>query len=73
MLTYRLWDTRAGRAIGRFKGHQNTAKNFIRCTFGPSESLVIGGSEDGNVYIWDIETGFVLQKLPHKGLVYRFA
>ena len=29
----------------RFKGHQNTSKNFVRAGFGPDESLVVGGSE----------------------------
>jgi len=33
------------RPIMRFKGHQNTAKRFIGCGFGPDESLAIGGSE----------------------------
>ncbi|KAN0027026.1 hypothetical protein ACTFIU_009706 [Dictyostelium citrinum] len=59
----RLWDIRNARPIKRFKGHQNTSKNFIRSSFGPNESLVVGGSEDGYTYIWDIETCNILQKL----------
>ncbi|KYR00548.1 hypothetical protein DLAC_02562 [Tieghemostelium lacteum] len=59
----RLWDIRNARPIKRFKGHQNTSKNFIRSSFGPNETLVISGSEDGYVYIWDIETANILQKL----------
>ncbi|EGG23898.1 hypothetical protein DFA_06036 [Cavenderia fasciculata] len=67
----RLWDIRTARPVKRFKGHQNTSKNFIRSAFGPNESLVIGGSEDGSVYIWDIETCNILQKLNgHQGMVY---
>jgi hypothetical protein len=33
------------RPIRRFKGHQNTSKNFVRASFGPDDSLVVGGSE----------------------------
>eukprot|EP01132_Coremiostelium_polycephalum_P009326 gene9326-11436_t len=67
----RLWDIRNARPIKRFKGHQNTSKNFVRSAFGPNESLVIGGSEDGYVYIWDIETCNILQKLgTGSGMIY---
>lgn len=67
----RLWDIRTSRPAKRFRGHQNTSKNFIRASFGPQEALVVGGSEDGIVYIWDIETESLLQKLTgHAGEVY---
>lgn len=33
----RLWDLRLGKPLRRFKGHQNTSKNFIRSAFGPNE------------------------------------
>ena len=33
----RLWDMRTARQFKRFKGHQNTSKNFVRARFmGPS-------------------------------------
>lgn len=67
----RLWDIRMNKAVRRFKGHQNTSKNFIRTGFGPLENVVIGGSEDGFVYIWDVETTDVVAKLgPAHGPVY---
>lgn len=67
----RLWDMRQCRPIRRFKGHQNTSKNFIRAGFGPMERLVVGGSEDGFVYVWDVETEDVVGKLgPANGPVY---
>ncbi|KAJ3269101.1 hypothetical protein HDV01_001874 [Terramyces sp. JEL0728] len=66
----RLWDIRMLRAIRKFKGHQNTSKNFIRASFA-GESLIVGGSEDGIIYVWDRENGKVLQRLRHHGgLVY---
>jgi hypothetical protein len=34
-----------GKPVQRFKGHHNTTKNFIRSAFGPSQSLVVGGSQ----------------------------
>ncbi|RIB15535.1 WD40-repeat-containing domain protein [Gigaspora rosea] len=66
----RLWDVRTGRPITRLKGHQNTSKNFIRARFA-NKPLIVGGSENGVVYIWDQDTGEVLQKLRgHVGIVY---
>ncbi|RKP26669.1 WD40-repeat-containing domain protein [Syncephalis pseudoplumigaleata] len=66
----RLWDIRMMRPIGRLKGHQNTSRNFIRASFA-HHSLVVGGSEDGIVYLWDQETCEVLQRLRgHTGIVY---
>ncbi|XP_024385842.1 uncharacterized protein [Physcomitrium patens] len=73
----RLWDVRLARPIRRFKGHQNTSKNFVRASFGPDESLVVGGSEDGFVYIWDTATGEILHRLgshspeSHTDIAYR--
>ncbi|WVQ71746.1 hypothetical protein IAR50_001287 [Cryptococcus sp. DSM 104548] len=59
----RLWDLRMQRSIYRYTGHQNTSKNLIRCTFAYSASLIIGGSEDGSVYIWDREGSTPLSAL----------
>jgi WD40 repeat protein len=57
--------------IQRFKGHQNTAKNIVRASFGPREAFVLGGSEDGRVYVWDVVTGKLLETLPgHRGVTY---
>ncbi|KAJ3217881.1 hypothetical protein HK099_005307 [Clydaea vesicula] len=66
----RLWDIRMIRPIRRFRGHQNTSKNFIRSGFA-GDSLVIGGSEDGVIHLWDLEKGDILEKLEgHQGIVY---
>lgn len=59
------------RPVQRFKGHQNTAKNVVRASFGPREAFVLGGSEDGAVYVWDVATGKLLEKLAgHGGVTY---
>lgn len=62
----RLWDMRMLRPLQRFKGYQNTSKNFIRCSFA-HPSLIISGSEDGLVYLWDKESSKVLQTLEGHG------
>ncbi|KND00356.1 uncharacterized protein SPPG_04680 [Spizellomyces punctatus DAOM BR117] len=69
----RLWDVRMLRPIRKFKGHQNTSKNFVRAGFA-GDALVVGGSEDGIVYIWDAAKGDILQTLRgHQGIVYSAA
>ena len=66
----RLFDVRTIRPIQRFKGHQNTSKNFVKCSFAVGDSLIVGGSEDGIIYIWDA-TGNCVQTLRgHDGAVY---
>jgi len=62
----RLWDMRMLRPLQRFKGHQNTAKNFVRASFAHT-SLLVGGSEDGRIYMWDEESSEVLQTLAGHG------
>eukprot|EP00051_Salpingoeca_urceolata_P015999 m.210453 g.210453 ORF g.210453 m.210453 type:complete len:152 (-) comp18560_c0_seq8:132-587(-) len=65
-----LLDMRMQRVLHRLRGHQNTCKNFIRAKFGPS-SLVVGGSEDALVYLWDANSGAVVETLAgHDGVVY---
>lgn len=67
----RLFDMRSSKPVRRFKGHQNTSKNFIRSAFGPREAQIIGGSEDGFMYIWDVDSSEVVSKLgPARGPVY---
>ncbi|CAI5725387.1 unnamed protein product [Hyaloperonospora brassicae] len=59
------------RPLQRFKGHRNTAKNIVRASFGPRESFVLGGSEDGYIYIWEVATGKLLERLTgHSGVTY---
>jgi len=73
----RLWDLRkivggdSAKAVRLYKGHQNTATNFIRASFGPAASLVMSGSEDGYAYVWDRESGAQVQRLGgYHGIVY---
>ncbi|KAK4053933.1 hypothetical protein OIO90_003770 [Microbotryomycetes sp. JL221] len=66
----RLWDVRMLRPLRRFKAHSNTSHNFIRASFAHS-SLLVSGSEDGMLYMWDREDSEVLQTLEgHEGIAY---
>ncbi|KAJ2470704.1 hypothetical protein GGI02_002750 [Coemansia sp. RSA 2322] len=66
----RLWDLRSLKRLCCHKGHQNTSKNFIRSGF-VGDSLIVGGSEDGMVYLWDRESTNIVQRLSgHQGIVY---
>lgn len=57
------------RPLRRFKAHSNTSQNFIRASFAHS-SLLVSGSEDGVLYMWDRESSEVLQTLEgHDGIV----
>eukprot|EP00171_Calliarthron_tuberculosum_P012152 IDg12152t1 len=67
----RLWDMRTTKPVRRFKGHQNTSKNFVKAAFGPREAQIVSGSEDGFVYVYDVETTEIVSKLgPVRGVVY---
>lgn len=57
------------RPLRRFKAHSNTSQNFIRAKFAHS-TLLVSGSEDGVLYMWDRESSEVLQTLEgHEGVV----
>lgn len=52
--------------LKRSNSKQFLANNYrIRSTLAAADSLVISGSEDGHVYVWDVMTGKVEHKLRH--------
>ena len=55
--TNRIWDLRMTDSVVVLKGHQNSSKHFVKARFGPGDKTVIGGSDDGKIYIWDAATG----------------
>ncbi len=69
----RLWDLRYSLApIQTYKSHQNTSKMGVCASFGPKEQCILGGSEDGIVYLWNTENGQVVNTLKgHKNIVYK--
>lgn len=65
--TLRLMDKRDGKLLQAFTdppGFKNDTYR-IRSTLAAADSLVISGSEDGNVYVWDLLEGHVLHRLKH--------
>ncbi|KAF2220570.1 WD40-repeat-containing domain protein [Elsinoe ampelina] len=64
--TLRLMDRRDGKCLQTFKDGEFDNKNYrLRSTFAAADSLVMSGSEDGYVYVWDVMTGKVEHKLRH--------
>ncbi|KAL9042000.1 MAG: hypothetical protein Q9214_003919, partial [Letrouitia sp. 1 TL-2023] len=67
--TIRLMDKSNGQLLQSYKGHTN--KEFrIRSCLGLNDGVVISGSEDGRIYVWDMEGGQIVETLPaHNGKV----
>ena len=60
--TIRLMDKGNGQLLQSFTGHKNS-KYRIRSCLGLADSVVISGSEDGQLYAWDVLEGTVIEKL----------
>lgn len=62
-------DKSNGQLLQSYKGHTN--KDYrIRSCLGLNDGVVISGSEDGRIYVWDMEGGQILETLPaHNGKV----
>lgn len=54
----RLVDLRIRAVTQRYTGHTNS-REHIRCTVSPCGTYVLSASEDGDVYVWLVETGEV--------------
>ena len=53
-----------------YGGMHNFEKNLLRCAWNKDDSVVSAGSSDNFVYLWNVETGEVLEKLGgHHGSV----
>ncbi|KAF9129520.1 hypothetical protein BGW39_004079 [Mortierella sp. 14UC] len=60
--TLRLMDRANGTMLNAYKGHTNS-KYKIRSCLSNSDAFVLSGSEDGNIYIWDLLEGEVVHKV----------
>ncbi|KAI9776616.1 MAG: WD repeat-containing protein 83 [Candelina submexicana] len=67
--TIRLMDKGNGNLLQSYKGHTN--KDYrIRSCLGMGDAYVISGSEDGQIFVWDLLEGRVVRKLQaHEGKV----
>ncbi|PVU86082.1 hypothetical protein BB560_006816, partial [Smittium megazygosporum] len=67
----RLWDLRTLRPLCKYKGHQNTSKNFVKARFMHDDHLISSGNENGKVFIWNKMSGKVVSQLSgHESVVY---
>lgn len=60
--TIRLMDKANGQRLQSYKGHMNNDYR-IRSTLAFADSVVISGSEDGQIYAWDLLSGDVVERL----------
>lgn len=73
--TLRVWDVRpyapAQRCVKVLTGHShNFEKTLLRCAWSADGKKLTAGSADRNVYIWELDSGSLLYKLPgHRGAV----
>eukprot|EP00953_Heterococcus_sp_UTEX-ZZ885_P016126 9085-Heterococcus_DN1.PRE.2 len=61
----RIWDMRYSEQPlpQRYKGHESTcSSSFIKATFCGDESIIVGGSDSGVVYMWDRKTANIIQQ-----------
>ncbi|KAI4097419.1 MAG: hypothetical protein LQ339_006737 [Xanthoria mediterranea] len=65
----RLMDKSNGQILQSYKGHINTDYR-IRSCLGLADSIVISGSEEGKIYVWDLLEGKLAETLTaHDGKV----
>ncbi|KAF8460623.1 WD40-repeat-containing domain protein [Kalaharituber pfeilii] len=65
-----LYDIESTTLIQRFIGQKQGEFVIRSCFGGADENLVLSGSEDGFVYVWQRENGNLVEKLPgHTGTV----
>jgi len=68
--TIRLMDKANGALLQSYKGHKN--EDFrVRSTLGIGDAYVVSGSEDGQIYAWDLLEGSIVATIKgaHDGKV----
>ena len=64
----RLWDVAAGREVQKYVGHRNakvslTSDVWTHAGGAITSPLVVSGSEDGSVYLWDVSDMRVVARM----------
>ena len=63
----RFMDRPTGKCLQTFRGEEFGNDTYrVRSTLAMADSCVIGGGEDGSVWVWDVLTGEVKHRLWHK-------
>jgi mitogen-activated protein kinase organizer 1 len=60
--TIRLIERSRGKILNKYNGHKNVGVK-IDCCFTNTEDQIVGGSEDGTVYVWNRMNADIYQKL----------
>ena len=60
-------DAFEGTIISRLTGHMNRTGLDLDANFTPDSQYVYSGSQDGNIYIWNLLTGHIVAKLEAHG------
>ncbi|KAH7135794.1 WD40-repeat-containing domain protein [Dendryphion nanum] len=64
--TVRLMDRQNGQLLKAYRDQGFVNKELrVRSTLGLNDSVVVSGSEDGMIYVWDLLEGDVLHKFKH--------
>lgn len=58
----KLLDKSTGEVLSEYRGHKSR-KYRIECGLAINDSVIISGSEDSNVYCWDLMKGDVVEKI----------
>jgi len=67
--TLRLLDKSSGELLSAYRGHKNIEYKIDSC-FNNNDAVIISGSEDNNVYFWDLVEANLVQTLKgHTGTV----
>jgi len=65
----RLMDRANGALLKRYTGHRNDSLR-VRCAFAQDEEFVVCGSESGELFVWDLVEGKIVERLScHAGKV----
>lgn len=64
--TVRLMDRASGKCLQTFKAEGFKNEEYrVRSTLAMADASVVSGSEDGRVFVWDVLTGDVTEKIQH--------
>eukprot|EP00470_Lotharella_oceanica_P006205 CAMPEP_0170178196 /NCGR_PEP_ID=MMETSP0040_2-20121228/11729_1 /TAXON_ID=641309 /ORGANISM="Lotharella oceanica, Strain CCMP622" /LENGTH=306 /DNA_ID=CAMNT_0010421189 /DNA_START=17 /DNA_END=937 /DNA_ORIENTATION=- len=58
----RLFDRSSGEMLNSYEGHKHSGYRIGSCMTG-DDAFVVGGSEDGKIYFWNLVEGNVVHKL----------
>lgn len=65
--TVSVYDAYKGKCFRRFRGHRSASGVSLEASFSPDSAFVSSGSDDGSVFVWDLQSQEVLlqQKQVH--------